>query len=61
MLGYLRRLEKRMHKRRFPNDGLLFLKVVKVYDAVHKLNAHVHYLSCESGVGRVPPNSEYDD
>jgi len=50
-----------MHKRRFPNDDLLFLTVVKAYDAIHELNVHVHYLSCSSGVGRVVPNREYRD
>jgi hypothetical protein len=58
MLGYLGRLKHRMLKRRFPNDDLLFLTVVKAYDAIHELNVHVHYLSCESGVGRVPPKTE---
>ena len=33
MLGYLGRLKHRMHKRRFPHDDLLFLTVVKAYDA----------------------------
>jgi hypothetical protein len=57
MLGYLIRLKKRMEKRRFPSDDGLFQTVLRAYDAIHELNVHVHYLSCESGVGRVlPPN-----
>ena len=55
MLSYLGRLKQRMHKRRFPNNDRLFLTVVKAYDAIHQLNVHLHYLSCSSGVGRVPP------
>jgi hypothetical protein len=61
MLGYLGRLKKRMEKRRFPNDDRLFLTVLKAYDAIHELNVHVHYLSCESGVGRRPPQKEAQD
>jgi hypothetical protein len=61
MMGYLGRLKERMHRRRFPHDDLLFLTVVKAYDAIHELNVHVHYLSCSSGVGRVPPKTETQD
>jgi hypothetical protein len=61
MLGYLARLKKRMEKRRFPNDDRLLLTVLKAYDAVHELNVHVHYLSCESGVGRQVPQEEIQD
>jgi hypothetical protein len=50
MLGYLGRLKYRMHDRRFPSDDLLFLTVVKTYDAIHELNVPVHYLSCGNGV-----------
>ena len=52
MLAYVNRLKKRMEKRRFPNDDRLYLSVLKAYDAIHELNVHVHYLSCESGVGQ---------
>ena len=55
MLGYLSRLRKRMEKRRFPHDDKLLRTVVSAYDAMHALNVEVHYLSCESGVGREPP------
>ncbi len=57
MLGYLNRLKKRMEKRRFPSDDGLFPTVLRAYDAIHELNVHIHYLSCESGVGQLlPPN-----
>jgi hypothetical protein len=61
ILSYLNRLKKRMEKRRFPNDDRLFLTVLKAYDAIHELNVHVHYLSCESGVGRQVPTDELRD
>jgi hypothetical protein len=61
MLCFLNRLKKRMEKRRFPNDDRLLLTVLKAYDAIHELNVHVHYLSCESGVGRQVPDQEGRD
>jgi hypothetical protein len=58
MLGYLNRLKRRMEKRRFPADDKLFQTVLRAYDAIHELNVHVHYLSCESGVGRAVPATD---
>jgi hypothetical protein len=58
MLGYLNRLKRRMEKRRFPSDDKLFQTVLRAYDAIHELNVHVHYLSCESGVGRTAPATD---
>jgi hypothetical protein len=55
------RLKHRMHKRRFPHNDQLLRTVLEAYDAIHKMNVHVHYLSCNSGVGRVPPKSEFKD
>ena len=52
MLAYLGRLEKRMHKRRFPPDDKLVHLVRDAYNAMHALNVEIHYLSCTSGVGR---------
>ena len=52
MLTYLGRLEKQMHKRHFPPDGKLQQLVRNAYNAMHALNVEVHYLSCDSGVGR---------
>jgi hypothetical protein len=54
MLGYLRRLLKRMNKRRFPSDDPLFVATLEAYDAIHTLNVHLHYLSCPSGVRQLP-------
>ena len=51
MLAYLGRLQKRMHKRHFPPDDKLQQLVRDTY-SMHALNVEVHYLSCESGVGR---------
>lgn len=51
MLSYLGRLQKRMHKRRFPHDDKLVQLVADAYNAMHALNVEVHYLSCTSGVG----------
>jgi hypothetical protein len=61
MLVYLNHLKKRMEKRRFPADDRLFQTVLRAYDAIHELNVHVHYLSCESGVGRAPPDVDLQD
>jgi hypothetical protein len=52
MLAYLGRLEKRMHKRRFPPDDKLVHLVRHAYNAMHALNVEIHYLSCTSGVGQ---------
>jgi hypothetical protein len=54
MLVYLRRLAKRMDKRRFPNDDPLLRSTPKAYDALHELHVNLHYLSCPSGVRRLP-------
>jgi hypothetical protein len=61
MLGYMSRLEARMVNRRFHHDDPLLRAVVKVYDAMHALNVEVHYLSCESGVGRLRKDSDPND
>ena len=61
MLCYLNRLKKRMEKRRFPSDDGLFQTVLRAYDAIHELNVHVHYLSFESGVGRLLLPNECED
>ena len=51
-LRYLARLHTRMKRTGFPPDDPLFRLVAKAYDAVQHLSVHVHYLSCQSGVGR---------
>jgi hypothetical protein len=51
-LGYLHRMRQRMGRRGFlPNDELLKL-TVSAYNAIHSLTVELHYMSCESGVGR---------
>ena len=46
------RLRTRMEKvGSTPNDRL-FVLVCDAYDALHALSVELHYLSCESGVGR---------
>ena len=52
MLHYLGALQKRMHKRRFPDCDPLKVQVHEAYNAMHKLHTTAHYLSCEHGVGR---------
>jgi hypothetical protein len=53
-INYLHRLRERMEKAGFPPDDKLFALVSKAYDAVHALFVELHYLGCESGVGREP-------
>ena len=52
MLGYLGRLKRRMVRRGFLNDDRLLAAVVRAEDAMHALHVEVHYLGCDSGVGR---------
>jgi len=49
--NYLFRLRQRMEKAGFPPDDKLYQLVCNAYDAAHRLNVEVHYLSCD-GVGR---------
>ena len=49
--NYLYRLRQRMEKAGFPSGDKLFQLVCAAYDAAHRLNVEVHYLSCD-GVGR---------
>ena len=51
-LNYFSRLRTRMERTDFPPGDPLFQLVDRVYNAVHHLSVHVHYLSCGSGVGR---------
>src|SRR6478735_7005031 len=52
MLGYLARVKRRMVRRGFLNDDPLLAAVVRAEDAMHALHVEVHYLGCDSGVGR---------
>jgi len=49
--NYPFRLRQRMEKAEFPPGDKLFQLVCEAYDAAHRLNVEVHYLSCD-GVGR---------
>ena len=51
-LRHLAPLRTRMERAGFPPDDPLFRLVAKAYDAVQHLSVHVHYLSCQSGVGK---------
>lgn len=53
-MSYLGRLQPRMEKVGFPSDDRLYQLVCKTYEAIHGLCVELHYLSCESGVGREP-------
>jgi hypothetical protein len=55
ILVYLRRLTHRMERRRFPFRDPLLRTALAAYHALHALHVEVHYLSCKSGVWRVPP------
>jgi hypothetical protein len=50
MLGYLYRLYGRAEQRLDPKDPLR-RAIIDAYNAVHALSVHLHYASCESGVG----------
>jgi hypothetical protein len=52
MLSYLGRLQKRIIKRKFPESDPLMQRVRAAHAEIHALNVELHYLSCDSGVGR---------
>ena len=54
--NYLFRLRRRMEQLGFTVHDPLFAAVTRAYNAMHELSVEIHYLSCESGVGR--PSSE---
>jgi hypothetical protein len=53
-LGYLTRLQRRMELTRFPPNDPLYVAAVKAQKDMESLLIDLHYLSCESGVGRRP-------
>src|ERR1043166_2650178 len=55
--NYLSRLYHKMEKTFTPGDRL-FLLVEKAYNAMRHLTGEVHYLTCESGVGKLPKEKE---
>ena len=55
--GYLSRLKRRMEVTGFPPDDPLLVATIKAHHAMQDLLMELHYLSCESGVGR-PPSTQ---
>ena len=55
--GYLSRLKRRMEVTGFPSDDPLYVATLKAHRVMQDLLMELHYLSCESGVGRqlAPP------
>jgi len=51
-LAYLSKLQARMEKRGFTADDKLYQLVCKAQGGMQELLMELHYLSCESGVGR---------
>ena len=56
-VGYLSRLQRRMELTGFPPDDPLYVATVRARRAAQSLLVDLHYLSCESGVGRKAPES----
>jgi hypothetical protein len=52
LANYLHRLRRRMEQTGFRPADPLFQSVENAHDAVCKLLSRLHYLSCDSGVGR---------
>lgn len=53
-MNYIGRLRRRMEKVGFAVENPLYVLVTRVYEAMHALYNELHYVSCESGVGREP-------
>jgi hypothetical protein len=51
-IRYLHKMKRRMDARGFPLTDELLEKTNRAYDAAHALTMALHYLSCQSGVGR---------
>lgn len=54
LANYLCRVKKRMEKRGFPTADPLYVRTKEAYDAVCCLQMELHYMSCQTGVGRAP-------
>jgi hypothetical protein len=52
-LGYLPRLQRRMELTGFPLNDPLYALTVRARHDMQALLMELHYLSCESGVGKV--------
>ncbi len=53
-LGFLTQLEVRLGQLGFPPTDEYYRKVLAAREAFHRLTVETHYLSCRSGVGRIP-------
>jgi hypothetical protein len=51
MKRYLRRVNERMQRRRFPHDDQLWKRVSNAENALHSLWVDLHYRSCNMGLG----------
>jgi hypothetical protein len=54
VLNFLARLRDRMERRGFERGDELFRLAAEANEAVRKLRANVHLMSCRSGVGEPP-------
>ncbi|HKA53448.1 MAG TPA: hypothetical protein VKJ47_07275 [Candidatus Binatia bacterium] len=50
-VGFLFRARERMQTLGFAHDDRLYQAVVAAQDAMYALRIHLHYASCERGVG----------
>jgi hypothetical protein len=51
-LKFLGKMLRRMEKLGFSPTDELYRETTTAYDAIHRFRVTLHYLSCESGVGR---------
>jgi hypothetical protein len=51
-LRYFNRLVDRMTRVGFPPSDSLWIGAVQARNALHALSVELHYLTCDSGVGR---------
>ena len=58
---YLARMLERMDRTRFPHDDLLRKRATDAQTAMQHLCMELHYLSCDSGVGRLAREPEKPD
>ena len=55
-LLYLQRLEQRLTDRAFDPAERFYQLVVEAHNAIHRLSIETHFMSCKTGVGRLPGN-----
>lgn len=57
-MRYLARLQRRMEKRGFPPKDRVYQLVCEAHDKLFGICVHLHYISCESGVGKEPKKKD---